>query len=92
MSALALLNHLLNFVAPAVFIALLLAAAGRLLFGRRAGATGFWTQIAVNAAAGVLVLAAGLALFGSDGRMATYAALAVVCGTVQWMLLRGWRR
>ena len=43
-------------------------------------------------AAGVAVLAAGLAVFGRDGMMATYAALVVVCGTVQWLAMRGWRR
>jgi hypothetical protein len=37
------------------------------------------------------VLVAGLAWFGRDGRMATYVALVVVCGSAQWWLLRGWR-
>lgn len=36
MDLLALLNHLLNFVAPAAFLALVLVVAGRFLGGRRA--------------------------------------------------------
>jgi hypothetical protein len=37
------------------------------------------------------VLAIGLGLFGRDGRMASYVALVLVCGSVQWAAARGWR-
>jgi hypothetical protein len=40
----------------------------------------------------VLVSVAGLVVSGRDGTMLTYAALVVVCGTVQWLAMRGWRR
>lgn len=92
MSPLALIDHLLNFVAPAFFVALTLAILTRWMFRRSAGAPGFWAQIAVNFIAGAVVLAAGLMYFGRDGKMATYAALVVVCGTVQWLLAGGFRR
>jgi hypothetical protein len=91
MSALDLLFHLLNFAAPAFFVALLLALLFRLAMHKRSTATGLWTQLAVNFAAGLAVLIAGLVFFGRDGQIATYAALVAVCGTVQWWLLRGWR-
>jgi hypothetical protein len=91
MSALDLLIHLLNFVAPAFFVALLLALLFRVFMRRRSTAVGLWTQLLVNFAAGLAVLIAGLVFFGRDGQIATYAALVAVCGSVQWWLLRGWR-
>ena len=92
MPPLALIAHLLNFVAPAFFVALTLAILTRWMFRRSAGAPGFWAQIAVNFIAGAAVLAAGLMYFGRDGKMSTYAALVVVCGTVQWFVAGGYRR
>jgi hypothetical protein len=91
MSALDLLIHLLNFAAPAFFVAILLALLSRVLMHKRSMAVGLWTQLFINFAAGLAVLVAGLAFFGRDGLIATYAALVVVCGSVQWWLLRGWR-
>lgn len=38
--------------------------------------------------AGVVVLLAGLVYFGRDGKIATYAALVVVQGTLAWWLHR----
>jgi len=32
-----------------------------------------------------------VALLGSDGRMPTYMAMVLVCASVQWVWLRGWR-
>ncbi|AMM26612.1 hypothetical protein AX767_05155 [Variovorax sp. PAMC 28711] len=92
MSPLDLTTHLLNFVAPAFFVAIVLALAARLLVKKQAGAPALWTQAAVNFAAGVAVLAAGLAFYGRDGMMNTYAALVAVCGTGQWLLAKAWRR
>jgi hypothetical protein len=92
MDLLALLNHLLNFVAPAAFLALVLVFAARFVGGRRAGAPRWWVQCACTFVAGVVVSFAGLVVSGRDGTMLTYAALVVVCGTVQWLAMRGWRR
>ncbi len=92
MSALDLIVHLLNFVAPALFVALLLAVATRFLMKKRVGATALWAQVAINFISGVAVLAAGLAWYGRDGMVMTYAALAAVCGTGQWLLAKAWRR
>lgn len=87
-----LLNHLLNFAAPALFVAVLVALAARVLLPKAPGASGWWLSVAINFAAGLLVLLAGLALGGRDGLMATYAALVVVVATCQWLAGRGWRR
>ncbi|MGJ7580671.1 hypothetical protein ACSFA3_10870 [Variovorax sp. RHLX14] len=83
-----LILHLLNFVAPALFMALLLALMARGMFGRSASARGFWMQAGLNFVVGVAVLTIGLWVTGRDGKMATYAALVVVCGSVQWALSR----
>ncbi|OUM01367.1 hypothetical protein [Variovorax sp. JS1663] len=91
MSALDFLIHLLNFAAPAFFVALLLALLFRLAMKSRSAVVSLWKQLGINFLAGLAVLMAGLVYFGRDGRIATYAALVIVCGTVQWWLLRGWR-
>lgn len=91
MSALSFLNHVLNFAAPAFFVASLLGLIGRLAFHMPAATMTLWKQIAVNFVAGVVVLVLGLAVFGSDGHMATYGALVLVCGIGQWLVIRGWR-
>lgn len=91
MTAFDLLFHLLNFAAPAFFVALLLAVLYRLALRPRGGAPALWLQCAVTFAAGLAVLAIGLWYFGRDGRIATYAALVLVCGSVQWWMARGWK-
>ena len=83
-----LILHLLNFAAPAFFTALLLALMARWMFGKAAAARGFWVQAGLNFAAGVTVSAIGLWVTGRDGKMATYAALVIVCGSVQWFSSR----
>ncbi|SFE24086.1 hypothetical protein [Paracidovorax konjaci] len=92
MDPLAAANHLLNFAAPALGVSLLLAAAGRVFYRKSPHAAGFIGEFAINLIVGVVVLGAGLVLFGRDGKMLTYAALAAACGTSQWLMLRGWRR
>ena len=88
MGPLDFLIHLLNFLAPAFFVGLLMALGARLLMQRGSKTPGFLAQIAINFAASALVLLAGLWFFGHDGKMATYAALVLASATVQaWMLL-----
>ncbi len=91
MTAPDLIDHLLNFVAPAFGVAVLLAVMARLLIKKRPVTPSLWVQAAINFFAGVLVLAAGLGYYGHDGMMMTYAALVVVCGTAQWWLSGAWR-
>jgi hypothetical protein len=91
MGPLDILLHVSNFIAPALIVALLLALLGRAFPGRKARGQSLWARVAINFAAGVAVLAAGVVVFGHDGMMATYAALVVVMGTSQWLAGRRWR-
>ena len=88
MTFLALLGHLANFVAPALVVAAVLWAAQRM---KKTGGTVRWrpwTQWSLTAGAGVLVLLAGLLVFGRDGKMVTYAALVLVQGSLVWWMRR----
>ena len=92
MGPLDILNHLLNFVAPAAAVALLLALGGRWV-ARPSGQAPRWWMLALGLfVLGTVVLAAGLLVFGTDGKMATYAALVLVCACGHWVAVRGWRR
>lgn len=84
--------HLLNFAAPALALGVLLALCGRVLMGAEATVTAWWLQAAINTAAGVLALLAGLWFFGRDGKIASYTALVVAAALSEWLLVRGWKR
>ena len=95
MTAYLLTNHLLNFMAPAAVVALLLVVLSRLIFwifkSKRSAAQSWWAQLAIVFIVNVAVLAAGLVFFGHDGKMLTYTALVIGAAVCQWALLRGWR-
>ena len=95
-----LANHLLNFAAPAAFLALLMVGLSRLLPFARSEAGGksarvrrpswrreFTMLFAVN----LLVTAGGLMFFGHDGKLLSYAAMALAAALIQWLLIRGWK-
>lgn len=86
MAPLDYLLHWLNFVYPAFALGTLLAALGLVLERKVASARVFIAQAAINSIAGAVVLLAGLWFFGRDGKMATYAALVLVCATTQCWL------
>lgn len=86
------LAHLLGFTAPAFFMALAMALCARLFRLDRAAGRRWWVTAALNFAAGLAVLVAGLLFFGNDGKMATYAVLVVAVATSQWLAGRGWAR
>jgi hypothetical protein len=95
MTALNLTNQLLNFMAPAAFVALALVLLSRLLARfltiKRPVGLSLWVQAAIVFVASVALLLAGLVVFGRDGKMASYALLALGAATCQWALLRGWK-
>ncbi len=91
MAASALLNHLLNFLAPAGCLSFLLVLTGRFLFKKQSRKVAFWAQIVALFVLNTLVLGLGLWFFGRDGMMATYAAMVLASATGQWLMLRGWR-
>ena len=92
MGPVAALTHLLNFVAPALGLGLLVTLAAQFFMKKRPPALTLPTQLAINIRANVVVLALGLWLTGRDGKMVSYAAMAVACATSQWLMARGWQR
>jgi hypothetical protein len=92
MGPLDLLIPLLNFVAPALFVAVVVALVSRLFARKGSVALAWWAQAAINFVVGAAALLLGLWYFGHDGKMATYAALVLGCASSQWLMARGWRR
>ena len=90
MTAYLLLDHLLNFMAPAFFVALGLALlarlTGRFFKSKRPLQQSLWAQVAIIFIVNVVVLASGLVWFGNDGNMLTYAALVLGAALCQWVL------
>jgi hypothetical protein len=90
-----LANHLLNFVLPAAAIALLLVLSSRVLGGafrsKTPPAATWGAQAAIVFAVNVVVLVAGLLVFGHDGKMLTYAAMVTGAALCQWILLGAWK-
>lgn len=88
MNFFALLAHLAGFVAPALVVAVVLWLAPK---AQRSGRKPRWSasmDLSVLLIAGVAVLLGGLVFFGRDGKIATYAALVVVQGTLAWWMRR----
>jgi hypothetical protein len=83
-----LILHLLNFAAPAAFVALLMVLVSPLLMKKVPKVPAFWTQFAINFIVCFGALLIGLVVFGRDGKMLTYVALAVCCASSQWWMLR----
>ena len=96
MTAYLLADHLLNLVAPAALMALLLVGFSRLLSGffrsKKELVHAWWIQVAINFVVGVGVLAIGLVLLGRDGKMLTYVVLVLAIACSQWGQLGGWKR
>ncbi len=96
MTAYLLADHLLNFVAPAACMSLLLMLLARVfkrfLMPKTHAAQSIYAQAAIIFIANFAVLAAGLVIFGNDGKMATYAAMVIGSALCQWALWRGWAK
>ena len=95
MTAYLLLDHILNFIAPAAVVALLLVLAARLfnrfLVSNKSSTQSIWAQAAIIFIVNVFVLVAGLVFFSNDGKMATYAAMVLAAALCQWVLFKGWK-
>jgi hypothetical protein len=85
------LNHLLNWLAPALWLAVLLPLLARLAMRKQRTGASLWAQMAANFALNLLVLCLGLWFFGHDGKMMTYAGMTLACASSQWCFLRAWR-
>lgn len=88
MGALTLLNHIANFLAPALWLALGLAVVSRIIIKKKASAHSLIKQTAILFAVCTSVLLLGLLFFGRDGKMLTYAALVVAGAGAQGWLQR----
>ena len=83
MGLLDVLNHLFNFLAPALAVAIVLALLGPFLVRKRPGGPVLIAQAAINFVAGAVALLLGLWFFGNDGKMASYAAMLLLCTAAQ---------
>lgn len=81
-----LINHLLNFVAPALFVGIVLACGAPIFMENKPIARAIYVQAAINVIAGVFALSLGLWFFGRDGKMASYAAMLLGCALSQGLL------
>lgn len=91
MNFLTAVNHLLNFVLPALAVAVILVAGSRLVLWKKAKASGWLAPIALLFVVGCGVQVLGLVLLGHDGHLLTYAALVLVSASTHWLWLRAWR-
>jgi len=81
-----LINHLLNFAAPALCVGVVLALVSPGFMQNRALALSLYAQAAINSIAGLVALSLGLWIFGRDGKMVSYAAMLVCCVLSQGFL------
>ncbi len=95
MTAYLLLVHVLNLLAPALWVAVVVVSLSRWLPGFSKGrpvVSGWVKQCLMGVSVNVAVLVGGLALFGQDGKMLTYVLLVVASALCQGILLRAWQR
>jgi hypothetical protein len=91
MGPLGALWHLLNFFAAAAFVSALACGLTKLLWWRELRSASWLRLWAWTAGGAAAVSLAGLVVFGHDGKMATYAAMVVVCALVLWWRAFGTR-
>jgi hypothetical protein len=85
--------HLLNFLAPPVFIAFFSAVSARLLWRAELRTVGLRRLLAWAALPAIAAALAGLVITGRDGRIVTYAAIVAASSLGLWIAgLRAGRR
>jgi hypothetical protein len=88
--ALDALNHLVNFFAPALGVAIIAALAAKLMWHAELKGVS-WQRLSLWAAGPACVaLLGGLIVFGHDGKMATYAVMVVA--SALGLMWAGWGR
>jgi hypothetical protein len=83
-----LLNHLLNLMAPALVVGIVLAYVAPVFNRNWAVSRSGYAQAAINVVAGVVALLLGLWFFGHDGKMASYGLMVVLIASAQWFSAR----
>ncbi len=91
MGVIGIINHLLNFILPALGLALLLPVCVRWTPWGRGASVSLLTNMLVLTLVNIAVLLAGLLWFERDGKMLTYLAMVVAGASTQWWLLKAWR-
>ena len=81
--------HLVNFFAPAVFVGITVPLLARLVWRRELRSMALRPAIGWAVGVAAFGLLAGLLLFGRDGKMGTYAAMATAVAASVWW--RGFR-
>ncbi len=76
--------HLTNLFVPALGLGALATALAKLLWRRELAACSWWHLAAPACGACAAVTMAGLAVFGQDGKIATYAAMVAACALMLW--------
>lgn len=92
MSPLDAIFHALNFLLPALAVALSMAFSGRVFKQKRPVAVTFIAQTAIHFIVCCAVLVIGLIVTGRDGKMMTYLAMVFASATVQCWLSGAWRK
>lgn len=88
LTAFDLIWHLLNFFAPAFGIGVIAAGLTKLIW-RRELRHRTWLKLSlVGVAACSVVAVLGLFVFGQDGKMLTYAGMALACAVTLQLLMR----
>lgn len=90
MSFFDLLNHLFNFALPAIALGIMVPLFSHLIWRKSPAKRPLTSQMLITSLAGLAVLFAGLVIFSTDGKMATYGALVITTALCQWWY-QGWR-
>ena len=91
MGPLDLINHLFNFAAPAVFMGFFMALVAPWVLRTGGGTSTFAVRAVVNSLVGVSAMAAGLWIFGNDGKMSSYLVLVLASAASQFWLMQAHR-
>ena len=76
--------HLTNFFAPALVLGAFATMGAKLVWRRELAAVRGMRLWAWASGAAAVASTAGLVVFGSDGRMATYAGMVLACALALW--------
>ena len=82
------LNHVFNFLAPALWLALLLPLFARIFLKKAQAAPTLRRQMTINLGVTTATLLLGLWFLGHDGMVATYAGMVLLCAGSQWLMSR----
>ena len=91
MTALGLLIHLFNFLAPAAVVGLLVAWVAPLVLKNARVHHSWLAQAVINFLSSATALLTGLWFFGHDGKIASYAFMVLACASSQWLVAKAWR-